>query len=101
MLPKKFRSGPDRPHVRRVTDGPLPDRLTPTERKIFELLTRRKGQFLTKERICGVVYASASDPPFDTVISVHIIRIRRKLAGTSQQIQSKWGCGYRLVDAAR
>ena len=98
-IPKKWpTSVPHRPHIfRRIAYGPtLEDRFTPREAAIFALLLKRRGEWMHVERIISAVWDDSDDPPLARTLSVHIARIRKKLIGTSFQVQSKWGFGYRI-----
>lgn len=84
-----------------VTVAGKPLALTAKERGILELLMRRPGHVLSRERILNTVWG-ASEDPLTNVVDVYIGRMRRKLldAGGSASIETVRGSGYRLQTGA-
>jgi two-component system cell cycle response regulator CtrA len=72
--------------------------LTGKEYQILELLSLRKGTYLTKEVLLNLLYGGM-DEPEPKIIEVFICKLRRKLANASRgktYIETAWGGGYML-----
>ncbi len=69
--------------------------LTAKEYKLLELLSLRKGTTLTKEIILGQLYGGIDEPEIK-IIDVFICKLRKKLAGAANYIETVWGRGYML-----
>lgn len=82
-----------------VTVGGTVVTLTRKELGILELLMRRPGHVLSRERILSSVWG-ASEDPLTNVVDVYIARLRKKLddAGDPGRIETVRGHGYRLAD---
>jgi two-component system cell cycle response regulator CtrA len=79
-----------------------PIHLTPSEYKVLELLSLRKNTVLTKEMCLNHLYNGLKEPEVK-IIDVFICKLRKKLAeaaGQGNQIETVWGGGYMLRDAA-
>jgi len=79
-----------------------PLHLTGKEYGILELLSLRKGTTLTKEMFLNHLYGGMDEPELK-IIDVFICKLRKKLAAAcdgEQYIETIWGSGYRLRDAA-
>jgi two-component system cell cycle response regulator CtrA len=81
--------------------------LTGKEYQMLELLSLRKGTFLTKEVLLDYLYGGM-DEPEPKIIDVFICKLRKKLANASSgrnYIETAWGGGYALrepsVDEAK
>ena len=74
--------------------------LTRKELGILELLMRRPGHMISRERILSSVWG-ANEDPLTNVIDVYIGRLRKKLedGGVPGLIETVRGHGYRLADA--
>lgn len=85
----------DREQVR-VTRGGNPITLTAKEFGILELLMRRPGTVVSRERILNTVWALNADP-LTNIVEVYIGRLRRKLEEYGPSvIETVRGFGYRL-----
>lgn len=73
--------------------------LTRKELGILELLMRRPGHMLSRERILSSVWG-ANEDPLTNVVDVYIGRLRKKFedCGSPGLIETVRGHGYRLVD---
>ncbi|MGH6990645.1 MAG: response regulator transcription factor CtrA [Stellaceae bacterium] len=79
-----------------------PLHLTGKEYGIIELLSLRKGTTLTKEMFLNHLYGGM-DEPEPKIIDVFVCKLRKKLAnaaGGDNYIETVWGRGYVLRDAA-
>jgi two-component system cell cycle response regulator CtrA len=73
-------------------------RLTGKEYQMLELLSLRKGTFLTREVLLNHLYGGM-DEPEPKIIDVFICKLRKKLAdaaGGRNFIETAWGGGYLL-----
>jgi two-component system cell cycle response regulator CtrA len=83
-----------------VDDQPVD--LTGKEYGILELLSLRKGTTITKEMFLDHLYGGMDEPELK-IIDVFVCKLRKKLAqatGGSHYIETIWGRGYVLRDAA-
>jgi two-component system OmpR family response regulator len=69
--------------------------LSARELAVLEVLLRRPGQLVNKERLVDAVYEWGEEAT-DNAIEVYIHRIRRKLEGTGVKINTTRGLGYSL-----
>jgi two-component system OmpR family response regulator len=69
--------------------------LSARELAVLEVLLRRPGQLVNKERLVDAVYEWGEEAT-DNAIEVYIHRIRRKLEGTGVKITTTRGLGYSL-----
>jgi two-component system cell cycle response regulator CtrA len=72
--------------------------LTGKEYQMLELLSLRKGTFLTREVLLNHLYGGR-DEPGPKIIDVFICKLRKKLANASSgknYIETAWGGGYAL-----
>jgi two-component system cell cycle response regulator CtrA len=72
--------------------------LTGKEYQMLELLSLRKGTFLTRKVLLNHLYGGR-DEPGPKIIDVFICKLRKKLANASSgknYIESAWGGGYAL-----
>jgi two-component system, OmpR family, response regulator QseB len=74
--------------------------LTRREAALLEELLRLPGQVITKDLLEDRLYA-LEDSGSTNALEAAVSRLRRKLAaaGVALQIETKWGIGYRLVEA--
>jgi DNA-binding response OmpR family regulator len=80
----------------RATLGGAVLQLTPKEIRILELLLRRPGHVVSRERILNSVWSTNSDP-LTNIVDVYVGRLRKKLAGHgSAAIETVRGFGYRI-----
>ncbi|MDH3473381.1 MAG: response regulator transcription factor [Rhodospirillales bacterium] len=76
--------------------------LTAKEYGLLELLSRRKGETLTKEFLLEHLYRGPESPELK-IIDVFVCKLRKKLAaatGGESYIETDWGRGYVLRDPA-
>jgi two-component system cell cycle response regulator CtrA len=72
--------------------------LTGKEYQVLELLSLRKGSYLTREALLNHLYGGM-DVPEPKIIDVFICKLRKKLASSSRgknYIETAWGGGYVL-----
>jgi two-component system, OmpR family, phosphate regulon response regulator PhoB len=69
--------------------------LTATEFRLLKLLMERAGRVQTRSRLLSDVWGYADDIDSRTV-DTHIRRLRRKLGGEADRIETVIGVGYRL-----
>jgi len=69
--------------------------LTATEFRLLQLLLERKGRVQTRPRLLADVWGYAEEVDSRTV-DTHIRRLRRKLGGEADRIETVIGVGYRL-----
>jgi DNA-binding response OmpR family regulator len=69
--------------------------LTPKEFDLLALLVRNRGRAFTRdylvEKVWGYDYGG-----FDRTVDTHVLRLRKKLGGIGEQIETVWGIGYRF-----
>jgi len=74
--------------------------LTPKEFDLLALLVRNPGRAFARdyllEKVWGYDYGG-----FDRTVDTHVLRLRKKLGPTGDQIETVWGVGYRLAAKAR
>jgi two-component system, cell cycle response regulator CtrA len=76
--------------------------LSGREYSILELLSLRKGTTITKEMFLDHLYGGMDEPELK-IIDVFVCKLRKKLAqatGGTHHIETIWGRGYVLRDAA-
>lgn len=81
-----------------------PVHLTGREYQMLELLMLRKGVALSKDAFFNHLYGGRDEPDFK-IVDVFICKLRKKLAAqggaaVGRQIETIWGRGYRICDAA-
>lgn len=64
--------------------------------KLFTLLYQRMPNHVSHEGIMTVLYSDQTDPPYDTAVKMHIMKLRRLLKSTEVRIVTIWGIGYRV-----
>lgn len=84
----------DRTAHRVTVDGRDID-LTPTEFKLLTLLAERKGRVQPRNMLLEIVWEAAPDIQTRTV-DMHVQRLRAKLGGAGDLIETVRGFGYRL-----
>jgi two-component system phosphate regulon response regulator PhoB len=84
----------DRTAHRVTVDGRDVD-LTPTEFKLLLLLVERKGRVQPRNMLLEIVWEAAPDIQTRTV-DMHVQRLRAKLGGAGDMIETVRGFGYRL-----
>lgn len=82
----------------RVTVDGREVELTPTEYKLLILLAERKGRVQPRTMLLEVVWDAAPDIQTRTV-DMHVQRLRAKLGGAGDLIETVRGFGYRLRTA--
>ncbi len=87
------------PMTKEVTAPSGPVLLTTTEGLLLELLMRRSPQAVSREVIASHVWEQQSDAFGSNTIEVHIARLRSKLSGSGNRIETIRGFGYRMVIA--
>jgi DNA-binding response OmpR family regulator len=74
--------------------------LTPKEFDLLALLVRNPGRAFARdyllEQVWGYDYGG-----FDRTVDTHVLRLRKKLGASGDQIETVWGVGYRLAARPR
>jgi DNA-binding response OmpR family regulator len=65
----------------------------------LELLWRHRTRIVRHRELYDWLYGEKLEPPFDNVVKVHILQLRRALAGSPYRIKTVYGEGYRLESA--
>ena len=92
-LPPAYFDSPDR-----IVVGAERRRVSRQQGKALELLWRRRGSVVQRDRFAAVLESRSTN--FDTLLKVTICRLREALRGTPLQIETVYGHGYRLVVSA-
>ena len=74
--------------------------LSPEHTKFAAALERKYPQIATKEAILELMYGNDPNggPEYaETIMSIYVHRIRKKLQGTTLSIENVWGSGYKFV----
>jgi two-component system phosphate regulon response regulator PhoB len=71
--------------------------LTATEFRLLKLLMERRGRVQTRGQLLSDVWGYAEDVDSRTV-DTHVRRLRRKLGGEADRIETIIGVGYRLAE---
>jgi len=83
-----------------VTVDAEPVDLTPKEFDLLALLVRNPGRAFARdyllEKVWGYEYGG-----FDRTVDTHVLRLRKKLGASGDQIETVWGVGYRLTARPR
>ena len=79
--------------------GGVQPALTGIEFGILEILLRRSPGVVERRTIAQHVWDEESDGLGSNTISVHLARLRSKLAGAGVRIETVRGIGYRIVAA--
>jgi DNA-binding response OmpR family regulator len=87
------------PAARTVRFGSQQPTLTAIEFGILEILLRRSPSVVDRRMIAQHVWDDESDGLGSNTISVHLARLRSKLAGAGVRIETVRGIGYRAVAA--
>ena len=85
------------PAARTVRFGGRNVALTGTEFGILEILLRRSPAVVGRQTIAQQVWDEESDGLASNTISVHLARLRSKLAGAGVRVETVRGIGYRIV----
>ena len=85
------------PAARTVRLGGQALSLTGTEFGILEILLRRSPAAVDRTMIAQHVWDEESDALGSNTISVHLARLRSKLAGAGVRVETVRGIGYRIV----
>jgi len=80
-----------------VTVGDQPLELTATEFKLLRLLMERRGRVQTREHLLINVWNYETEIETRTV-DTHVRRLREKLAGEADWIETIRGVGYRMAE---
>jgi two-component system, OmpR family, phosphate regulon response regulator PhoB len=76
------------------TAGPA---LTPTERRILEVLRGQPGRPFTRPELIALVMPGTV--VLERTVDVHIMALRQKLGAAAGRIETVRGVGYRFVHA--
>lgn len=85
------------PAARTVRFGDQLPTLTAIEFGILEILLRRSPNVVDRRMIAQHVWDDEADGLGSNTISVHLARLRAKLAGAGVRIETVRGIGYRMV----
>lgn len=80
-----------------VTVGGVPAILTPLEFRLLRTLLERPGRIQTREALLSDVWGIDAEIETRTV-DTHIKRLRQKLGGSGDSIETIRGVGYRFVE---
>jgi two-component system phosphate regulon response regulator PhoB len=80
-------------HVATLAGEPLA--LTATEFRLLQLLLERRGRVQTRAQLLSEVWGYAEDVDSRTV-DTHVRRLRKKLGGEADRVETVVGVGYRL-----
>jgi two-component system phosphate regulon response regulator PhoB len=84
----------DVPRHQVTVDG-TPVTLTATEFKLLEILARRRGRVQTRDRLLQDVWGY--DNPIDSrTVDTHMRRLREKIGGAADYLETIRGVGYRF-----
>ncbi len=87
------------PAGRHVMKEGVPMALSPTEYALMEYMMQRPGKAISREELLSEVWGF--EQAVDTRATDDTIRrLRQKLAGTGVVIESVWGFGFRMTEAA-
>ena len=86
------------PATRVVTVSGRPISTTAIETSLIELLLRRSPTVVTRRMIALQVWNDEADAVGSNTIDVHVGRVRSKLSGSSAQIETVRGLGYRMTE---
>ena len=84
----------DRAEHRVAVDGSMVE-LTPTEYKLLLILAERRGRVQSRAHLLETVWEAAPDIQTRTV-DMHVQRLRTKLGGAGDLIETVRGFGYRV-----
>ncbi len=84
----------DRSSLETTVDGE-PVELSAKERDLLRLFLVNPGKVMSRERILNSVWSSQEDP-MTNIVDVYVGRLRRKLTGYGDRIQTIRGAGYRM-----
>ncbi|WP_311276144.1 helix-turn-helix domain-containing protein [Methylobacterium sp. WCS2018Hpa-22] len=85
-----------RENAKLTFQAPAEWRLTNKENAFFAALHQARGQVLPLERILVAVYGNEVDVS-DRIVSVMVLKLRRKLQPFGVDIRTAWGIGYSLA----
>ena len=87
--------------TREVSFNNTPIHLSGKESAVLELLMLRKGLVITKEMLLNHLYGGMDEPEMK-IIDVFVCKLRKRLerAGLMNVIETVWGRGYTLRNAA-
>ena len=80
-------------HEAQLAGRPL--QLTATEFRLLQLLLERRGRVQSRAQLLSEVWGYAQDVDSRTV-DTHVRRLRRKLGGEAERVETVIGVGYRL-----
>ena len=70
--------------------------LTATEFRLLEILARRRGRVQSRDRLLQDVWGYEN--PIDSrTVDTHMRRLREKLGGAAEQLETVRGVGYRFA----
>jgi two-component system phosphate regulon response regulator PhoB len=79
-----------------VQVGAKPVTLTATEFRLLEILARRRGRVQSRDRLLQDVWGYEN--PIDSrTVDTHMRRLREKLGGAAQHLETVRGVGYRFA----
>lgn len=87
------------PSLHEALIGGVPERLTPREFSIIELLIRKSPAVVQRRSIALQAWPEEADAVGSNTIDVHIARLRAKIARSDARIETVRGAGYRLVSS--
>ncbi|MCK9517834.1 MAG: winged helix-turn-helix domain-containing protein, partial [Dehalococcoidia bacterium] len=83
--------------MRRVTvDGERVE-LTPKEFELLALLARHPGRPFSRDELLDRIWSNDYEVT-DRTVDTHVLRLRKKLGGHAEVIETVWGIGYRFQE---
>lgn len=76
--------------------------LSPSEYKVLELLTLRKGTVVSKSALMDLLYGEFEEPDVKSLnVLMHRLRKRLSTEGLSTLVRTVWGTGYLIDEPTR
>jgi DNA-binding response OmpR family regulator len=84
------------PISRTATVADQPVDLTPKEFDLLYLLAANPGRAFSRDYLMEKVWGYDA-AGFDRTVDTHVLRLRKKLGGPGERIETVWGIGYKFV----
>jgi DNA-binding response OmpR family regulator len=75
--------------------------LTPKEFDLLALLMRNPGRAFARDYLLDQVWGNDYSGLETRTVDTHVLRLRKKLGGVGDRIETVWGVGYRFARPAR
>jgi two-component system, cell cycle response regulator CtrA len=73
--------------------------LTRMENAVLSFLLARSPNVVSRDRITHAIYFDKDDAPGSAIVSVMLVKLRRKLAPYGVKIMTQWGSGFAIDHA--